>query len=204
MNMNTLVSYTDIFTCIASAVPVRGLHKFDHHTLIYVYTGELEVVSDGRQLLINEGKCVFIAAGQMAQLSAYPKNAGEIHAVMLTIPLCFLCEFFPTIHETNKLRTKKINVMELPDLPNYQSLFRSLVPYYEKEADIPQTVFRLKMAEGIYALLATDKKFYYTLFGRILENNIDILDVVSGTTSSVLKWTAICDMNNVDLLNKKN
>lgn len=204
MNMNTLVSYTDIFTCIASAVPVRGLHKFDHHTLIYVYTGELEVVSDGSQLLISEGKCVFIAANQMAQLSAYPKDGGEIHAVMLTIPLCFLCEFFHTIHETKKHGTKKINVMELPDLPNYQSLFRSLLPYYEMEAVIPKTVFRLKMAEGIYALLATDKKFYNTLFGRILENSIDILDVVSGATSSVIKWTAIRDLNSIDLLNKNN
>lgn len=204
MNMNTLVRYTDIFTCIASAAPVRGLHKFDHHTIIYVYTGELEVVSDGRQLVISEGKCVFIAAGQMAQLSAYPKNEGEIHAVMLTIPLCFLCEFFPTLHGTKKHGTKKINVMELPDLPNYQSLFLSLVPYYEMEADIPQTFFRLKMAEGIYALLASDKKFFNTLFERILENSIDILDVVSGATSSVIKWTAIYDLNSIDPLNKKN
>lgn len=195
--MKLLESYTDIFTCIASATTVRSLHKFEHHTLIYVYSGKLEIISDGRQFVLSEGRCAFIASGQMAQLTASPADRGEMHAVMLTIPLCFLCEFFPTMHGTKEYGSKKINVMELPNLPNYQSLFRSLVPYYEMASEIHQSIFRLKMAEGIYALLATDRKFYRTLFGPILDNSIDILDVISGTTASVIKWTTAHDLKAV-------
>lgn len=194
MDMKTLELYEDIFTCIASATTVRSLHKFEHHTLIYVYSGQLEIISDGRQLVLMEGKCAFIASGQMAQLTASPADRDEIHAVMLSIPLCFLCEFFHTLHGAKTQDAKKINVMELPDLPNYQSLFRSLVPYYEMEGEIPQSIFRLKMAEGIYALLSTDKNFYRTLFGPILDNSIDILDVISGTTVSLIKWTTVQDL----------
>lgn len=191
--MTTLESYTDIFTCIASATTVRSLHKFEHHALIYVYSGKLEIISDGRQFVLSEGRCAFIASGQMAQITASPADRGEIHAVMLTIPLCFLCEFFHTLHGIKAQNAKKINVMELPDLPNYKSLFRSLVPYYEMEGEIPQSILRLKMAEGIYALLSTDKRFYRTLFGPILDNSIDILDVISGTTASLIKWTTVQD-----------
>lgn len=194
MDMKTLELYADIFTCIASATTVRSLHKFEHHTLIYVYSGQLEIISDGRQLVLMEGKCAFIASGQMAQLTASPADRDEIHAVMLSIPLCFLCEFFHTLHGAKTQDAKKINVMELPDLPNYQSLFQSLVPYYEMEGEIPQSIFRLKMAEGIYALLATDKRFYRTLFGSILDNSIGILDVISGTTASLIKWTTVQDL----------
>lgn len=193
MDMKTLELYADIFTCIASVKTVKSLHKFEHHTLIYVYSGKLEIISDGRQFVLMEGKCAFIASGQMAQLTASPADRDEIHAVMLTIPLCFLCEFFHTLHGAKTQDAKKINVMELPDLPNYPSLFRSLVPYYEMEGEIPQSIFRLKMAEGIYALLSTDKNFYRTLFGPILDNSIDILDVISGTTASIIKWTTVQD-----------
>ncbi len=197
MDMKTLELYADIFTCIASATTVRSLHKFEHHTLIYVYSGQLGIISDGRQFVLSEGKCAFIASGQMAQLTASPAGRSEIHAVMLTIPLCFLCEFFHTLHGTKTQDAKKINVMELPDLPNYQSLFQSLVPYYEMEGEIPQSIFRLKMAEGIYALLATDKRFYRTLFGPIFDNSIDILDVISGSTASLIKWTTVQDLTTV-------
>lgn len=197
MDMKTLELYTDIFTCIASATTVRSLHKFEHHTLIYVYSGKLGIISDGRQFVLMEGKCAFIASGQMAQLTASPTDRDEIHAVMLTIPLCFLCEFFHTLRGAKTQDAKKINVMELPDLPNYQSLFRSLVPYYEMEGEFPQSIFRLKMAEGIYALLSTDKNFYRTLFGPILDNSIDILDVISGTTASLIKWTTVQDLKAV-------
>lgn len=195
--MKLLESYTDIFTCIASATPVRSLHKFEHHTIIYVYSGKLDVISDGRQFVLMEEQCAFIASGQMAQLTACPAERCEIHAVMLTIPICFLCEFFQTLHGTTKHGAKRINVMELPDLPNYQSLFRSLVPYYEMKREVPRSIFRLKMAEGIYALLATDKKFYRTLFGPILDNSIDILNVISGTTASEIKWTTVHDLKSV-------
>lgn len=85
--------------------------------------------------------------------------------------------------------------MELPDIPNYQSLFHSLVPYYEINSEIPQSILRLKMAEGIYALLATDRKFYRTLFGPILDHSINILDVISGTTASVITWATARNLN---------
>lgn len=100
--MKLLELYIDIFNCIASEAPVRSLHKFDHHTLIYVYKGVMEIITDGKQFVLKKGKCAFIASGQMTQLTASPADDGELRAVILYIPLCFLCEFFPTLHGIKK------------------------------------------------------------------------------------------------------
>ena len=73
----------------------------------------------------------------------------------------------------------------------FQSLFQSLKPYHDTSGTIPASLCRLKMAEGIYALLNTDRRFFITLFGDIIYGNLDILDILNESIGNEMSWRAI-------------
>lgn len=63
----TIQTVSDTYTYITFGEPKRCIHRFDSHTLICVYSGELEIISEGKQTRLKPGNCAFIAAKQMAQ-----------------------------------------------------------------------------------------------------------------------------------------
>lgn len=184
---------SDIYTYITFGEPMRCIHRFDNHTLICVYSGELEIISEGKQTRLKSGNCAFIAAGQMAQITACPSSDNVFSAVMLSLPRCFVSEFYHTLRHDgyDYDGMERTGFSLLPDCPEFQSLFQSLKPYHDASGTIPASLCRLKMAEGIYALLNTDCRFFITLFGDIIDGNLDILDILNESISNEMSWRAI-------------
>lgn len=190
---NTIQTASDIYTCITFGEPKRCIHRFDCHTLICVYSGELEIISEGKQTRLKSGNCAFIAARQMAQVTACPSSDNVFRAVMLSLPHCFVSEFYHTLrHDVYAYDgIERTGFSLLPDCPEFQSLFQSLKPYHDASGTIPASLCRLKMAEGIYALLNTDRRFFITLFGDIIDGNLDILDILNESIGNEMSWRTI-------------
>ena len=190
---NTIQTVSDIYTYITFGEPKRCIHRFDSHTLICVYSGELEIISEGKQTWLKSGNCAFIAARQMAQVTACPSSDNVFRAVMLSLPRCFVSEFYHTLRHDGYVcdGMERTSFSQLPDCPEFQSLFQSLKPYHDTSGTIPASLCRLKMAEGIYALLNTDRRFFITLFGDIIDGNLDILDILNESIGNEMSWRAI-------------
>jgi AraC-like DNA-binding protein len=71
-------------------------------------------------------------------------------------------------------------VYRLPaDRPYIRSLFESMTPYFDSEMQPTDELLKLKMAEGVYVLLNTDKSFYSSLFDFTEPWKIDILNFMN-------------------------
>ena len=190
---NTIQTVSDIYTYITFGEPKRCIHRFDSHTLICVYSGELEIISEGKQTWLKSGNCAFIAARQMAQVTACPSSDNVFRAVMLSLPRCFVSEFYHTLRHDGYAYDgmERTGFSMLPDCPEFQSLFQSLKPYHDTSGTIQASLCRLKMAEGIYALLNTDRRFFITLFDDIIGGKLDILDILNESIGNEMSWRAI-------------
>lgn len=60
-----------------------------------------------------------------------------------------------------------------------RSLFESVIPYFDAGEKPSEDVLKLKMVEGIYVLLNTDRNLYASLFDFVEPWKIDILDYLN-------------------------
>ncbi|MDR1779109.1 MAG: AraC family transcriptional regulator, partial [Tannerella sp.] len=65
------------------------------------------------------------------------------------------------------------------DRPDIRSLFESFTPYFDSPVAPTPELLRLKLTEGVYCLLNTDKHFYTALFDFSEPWKIDILDYLN-------------------------
>ena len=63
--------------------------------------------------------------------------------------------------------------------PDIRSLFESLIPYFDMGEKPSEEILKLKMIEGVYVLLNTDKNLYASLFDFVEPWKIDILDYLN-------------------------
>jgi AraC-like DNA-binding protein len=102
----------------------------------------------------------------------------------LTLTRRFLREFYHKILDKSKLPTDthrhKFSLHKLPaDRPDIVSLFESMTPYFDSPIPPTDELIKLKMTEGVYCLLNTDKNFYSALFDFSAPWKIDILDYLN-------------------------
>lgn len=74
----------------------------------------------------------------------------------------------------------KTSLRVLPsDRPDIRSLFESVIPYFEAGEKPSEDMLKLKMTEGVYVLLRTDRNLYASLFDFVEPWKIDILDYLN-------------------------
>ncbi|MCD8260509.1 MAG: AraC family transcriptional regulator, partial [Bacteroides sp.] len=73
----------------------------------------------------------------------------------------------------------KSSVVRLPKTPHLESLFLSMIPYFETEEEPQENLINLKIQEGILSLLQINKNFFSTLFDFIEPWKIDIMDFLT-------------------------
>lgn len=139
LSKKTIQTVSDTYTYITFGEPKRCIHRFDSHTLICVYSGELEIISEGKQTRLKPGNCTFIAARQMAQVTACPSSDNVFRAVMLSLPRCFVSEFYHTLRHDSFTYDGmgRTGFSLLPNRPELQSLFLFLRPYRDASGTIP-------------------------------------------------------------------
>jgi AraC-like DNA-binding protein len=70
----------------------------------------------------------------------------------------------------------KQSLIKLPKTPEIESLFQSMIPYFDTSKKPSEQIMKLKMQEGVYSLLNIDKNFFSCLFDFTEPWKIDIMD----------------------------
>ncbi len=171
-------SYWDIvYSCF---VPHEMLseHRMPVHVLIYVYSGEMVVDDNGRELRAGEGSYIFIKRDHQVKLLKHTAGEAPYRAISIRFERNFLRDFFGTLDKATLPKdAKRIReaALLLPKTPALQSLFLSLFPYTDTNVKPKDEIIRLKMQEALYCLLGTDERFYPTLFDFNESWKIDLL-----------------------------
>lgn len=179
----------DVFDCshvlIASYFSDdRGCaHENKEHTLIYLCSGELEIEERGKKTILHEGDCAFMRRDNRMWLQKRIKEGQPYHSVVLKFTRPFLREFYQTLNKQDipvESKRGKVSLRLLPNKrPDIRSLFESVIPYFDSGVKPSDDVLKLKMIEGAYVLLNTDKNLYASLFDFVEPWKIDIIDYLN-------------------------
>ncbi len=153
------------------------------HTLLYLLSGELEIEENGSTTTLHPGDCAFMRRDVRMHLQKKPGRHGPYRSVVLKFLRPFLREFYKGLRPDQipfESRRSRQSLYLLPhNRPDIQSLFESVMPYFESGEQPSPDVLKLKMTEGVYVLLHTDPKLYASLFDFVEPWKIDILDYLN-------------------------
>ena len=178
-----VINYSNIFlSCIAK----KGCEcnfNVKEHTLIYVSSGEVVINDRGTKTVVNAGECAFIRRLNGVSLSKRSLADGTPYrSVSMSFPRKFLMEQLRKMDKTQlpgDAHRDKSNLKKLPKRPDLTSLFESLTPYYDSPIEPDAQWLHMKLVEGLYALLRTDKNLYASLFDFTEPWKIDIIDYLN-------------------------
>lgn len=157
-------------------------HIQKEHILAYVYSGELWVHDGVSEIVARTGSCLFIRRNHRVRFSIRAGDDETIRVVFLVLNRNFLLNFYQQADKSwlpgadTRFRG---SFLEIPPGPDIESLFFSLIPYLNSERQPSEKVMGLKLAEGTYALLDSDKCIASALFDFAEPWKIDILDFLN-------------------------
>ena len=179
----------DVFDCsnvlIASyfADDRECAHENREHTLIYQCSGRLEIEERGKKTVLYPGDCAFMRRDNRMWLQKRVGKGEHYRSIVLKFSKAFLREFYQTLDRQQipiDSKREKASLLLLPkNRPDIRSLFESVIPYFDAGEKPSEKILKLKMIEGVYVLLNTDRNLYASLFDFVEPWKIDILDYLN-------------------------
>ena len=177
------IEYSNIFmSCYSDNVQAYA-PMTKEHWMVYVMSGVLEINENGKITRLNRGECAFVRKDNRVSMNKMPPKGEQYKAIWLTFTRKFLREFYRTLDKKQlpkDAERQKVSVYRLPaNRPDIQSLFESITPYFDSPIPPTEELLKLKMTEGVYTLLNTDKNVYALLFDFTEPWKIDILEFLN-------------------------
>jgi len=178
----TIFNYSDIIFSYFVNDDMICTHKAVSHLLIYVYAGKMSILEDGEEITAGAGECVFVRRDHKVTINKGPAKGEQFKGITMKFNRNFLREYYRSIDQKDfpkNARPFALSVMKLPKSPDIESLFLSMLPYFDSVNKPKDELMQLKLQEGLLSLLYTDKRFYPTLFDFTEPWKIDILDFLN-------------------------
>lgn len=150
------------------------------HTLIYCHSGELEITENGRKTVLCKGDCAFLRRDNRMWMHKRVGPDMPYRSIVLKFSRKFLKEFYHTLNRReipSEACRSKASLVKFPEnRVDVRSLFESVIPYFDAGVQPSEEVLKLKMIEGVYAILNTDESLYASLFDFVEPWKIDIVE----------------------------
>lgn len=180
LNGISTLRYSDIFLAMYFDDGMSCLHRNHSHVLVYIYSGELAINERKKITRLHKGECAFIRKDFGVQLTKQSYRGEQFKAIFLMFTTKFLRDFYSNLDKDQlpeEARRSKVCLYKLPSSrPDIVSLFESMTPYFDSGIQPTEELLNLKMTEGVYVLLNTDKNLYASLFDFASPWKIDIID----------------------------
>lgn len=178
-----VLNYSNVFIASYFTDNRECAHANKEHTLIYLCSGELEITEQGKKHILRAGECAFMRRDNRMMLQKRVKEGEPYRSVVLKFSRKFLREFYQHLSKQElpeQAKRDRRSFLRLPaNRPDIKSLFESVLPFFDSDVQPSEELLKLKMAEGIYVLLATDRNLYASLFDFTEPWKIDLLDYMN-------------------------
>lgn len=178
-----VLDYSNVFIASYFTDNHECAHANREHTLIYLYSGELEITEQGKKYVLHAGECAFMRRDHRMMLQKHIRNGVPYRSIVLKFSRKFLRDFYHGIAKKDlpeQAKRDKRSFMRLPaDRPDIKSLFESILPFFDSGIRPSEDLLKLKMVEGMYILLDTDTSLYASLFDFSEPWKIDLLEYMN-------------------------
>lgn len=179
MKGDQTINYSNIFVTWLVKQQCKCSYKVAEHTLIYVHSGEIEINERGSITLLSAGECAFLRRDNRVALTKRCLEDGtQYRSIALSFPRKFLMDFYHNMDKSTlpaDAKRDRRSLMKIPARPDVVSLFESIAPFYDSPDGPDEQFIRMKLNEGLYVLLKSDKNVYASLFDFTEPWKIDIL-----------------------------
>lgn len=163
----TIFTYAEIIISFIVNNESICTHKASSHLLIYVYAGKMSIVEKGEELIATAGECVFIKRDHTVIINKGAFNGEQYQGITLKFTRNFLRDYFRELKPKDIPEGSKPfsnTVVKLECSADLDSLFYSMVPYFDSRNKPNDEVMQLKIREGLISLLHINRQFYPILF----------------------------------------
>jgi AraC family transcriptional regulator, exoenzyme S synthesis regulatory protein ExsA len=123
----------------------------DQHALVYIYAGTMEVAYANQTHPFGPGTTVLIPRHQLGRLTKLPANGEPFRSLSIMFPEDLLRKFYASRVE-NPMEGKWTGHLALGPHPLLESVFHSLLPYFELQEELPEDLTDIKIAECLTVL----------------------------------------------------
>lgn len=162
-------------------LPTERLDEFrmPAHVLIFVYSGEMTVEYEGRNLVVCAGEYVFLRRDHEVRIHKYAAHGQPYSAISIRLEREFLKDYWSRHKQDISLSREgriRAAATKVEASPYVESLFASLRPFAATAETAPTDEFiRLKQEEAVMVLLQLNNRIAPTLFDFYDPWKIDIL-----------------------------
>lgn len=152
------------------------------HTLIYVYSGEVEILDNGNTTVVGPGECAFLRRDNRLVYTKKPVGDDPYAGIFMKFKRPVLREVFNSMDFSRvpqDVKRPPESVFKIEHRPDVTSLFESMTPYFYSGIEPSDEVIALKIREGIHTLLNINPSFFPCLFDFTEPWKIDILEFLN-------------------------
>ena len=180
--LNLIFNYNNVFFSFFYDDVNGCVCRSPEYALNYVYSGEMVLDNGKEQIHVGQDECVFLPRDHHITMSKKPFNGERYCGIFLMFTRRFLREIYNQSNQwkvpTNTAKLEP-QVMKLPKTAELTSLFTSMTPYFDPNVKPADDLMRLKLEEGLLALLHIDKRFVPLLFDFNEPWKIDIMEFMN-------------------------
>ncbi len=177
-----MLNYSDVFFGFHFNEMETCVHMAKDHMLVYVYSGELLLEEGKNSDTVQSGECMFLRKNHRINMTNRPKGNEQFRAIFLVFSRKFLRDYYRQMDKSKlptDLKDCDISVIRVPPTPDITSLFSSMIPYFDSSIKPTDELIKMKLQEGIQALLRIDISSSVTLFDFVEPWKIDILEFLN-------------------------
>ncbi len=180
--MKMIFNYDDVFFSFFYGSAESCVHRSLDFALNYVHSGEMLIDNGTVQVRVAKGECVFIPRDHTITMWKRPSGEERYCGIYMKFTRKFLRSIFSKYFPAGAVAAKASfpgGAVKLPSSVEIDSLFASMLPYFN-QSDKPRDDFmHLKLEEGLLALLHIDERFSTVLFDFNEPWKIDIIDFLN-------------------------
>lgn len=172
-----LYNYMETFYCCTVSTPQEFESVVSEHMLVYVISGELDVLYHNRRGRLQRGQAYFIRKNFKAHKIEYPSKDGKpFKGLFLQLKTPMLKQIFHQYQLSNngERYSSQSPYIMLPDNPVLQGMFKSLESYFDRGEYPSERLMQAKITEVVLTLIEIVPVLKAVLFDFVDPWKVDI------------------------------
>jgi AraC-like DNA-binding protein len=147
----------------------------DQHALVYILNGKLQLSYADQVHWFQAGTTLLIPRNQLGRMIKMPVNNEPFRSISILFPEQLLRKFYATRLQ-NHVGGKPQEHLALKKHPLLESLFASLIPYFDMQEELPPDLAEIKIAECLTVLDSCNPQVQRVLSAFNEPGKVDLAD----------------------------